>query len=539
LRRTPPAPVIATAVSLLMGCALLPDGPTSQPEPERPSLSLPSDDRWFASGRAAVAEVRARPSERRRARNVVLFVGDGMGVSTVTAARILQGQLRGEPGEENLLAFERLPHTALAKTYNTNQQVPDSAGTMTAMMSGVKTKAGVLGVSDAVLPRDHRSVETSRVPTLLERAEARGLATGIVSTARITHATPAACYAHTAHRDWEDDAALPEAARQEDFPDIARQLLEWPFGDHLEVAMGGGRRHFLPAESSDPEHPDRSGRRLDGRDLAAEWSQRGEGWHTVFTAAELEALDPESTSHLLGLFEPSHMQWEADRADDPGGEPSLAAMTAKALEILARSERGYFLVVEAGRIDHGHHASNAYRALTDTVELSEAVDVVLREADPAETLVVVTADHSHVLTLGGYPTRGNDILGLVVPNGPDGSRAESPARDGLGLPYTTLGYQNGPGYPGASGLQPEGAKRFPHFAGAWQGVTEGRPDLTRVDVRSPSYLQEAAVPLRAETHAGEDVPVYAGGAGSWLFRGVREQHYVHHAIEAALGWSEP
>jgi len=539
LRRTPPATAIATAVSLLTACALLPDGPDSQREPARPALSLPTDDPWFASGRAAVAEVRARSAERRRARNVVLFVGDGMGVSTVTAARILQGQLRGEPGEENLLAFERLPHTALAKTYNTNQQVPDSAGTMTAMMSGVKTKAGVLGVSDAVVPSDHRSVEASRVPTLLERAEARGLATGIVSTARITHATPAACYAHTAHRDWEDDAALPEAARRDDFPDIARQLVEWPFGDHLEVAMGGGRRHFLPAEATDPEHPDRSGSRRDGRDLAAEWSQRGDGWRTVFTAAELEALDLESTSHLLGLFEPSHMQWEADRADDPGGEPSLAAMTATALQILARSERGYFLVVEAGRIDHGHHASNAYRALTDTVALSEAVDVVLREADPAETLVVVTADHSHVLTLGGYPTRGNDILGLVVPNGPDGRRAERPARDGLGLPYTTLGYQNGPGYPGASALQPEGAKRFPHFAGAWQGVTEGRPDLTGVDVRSPSYLQESAVPLRAETHAGEDVPVYAGGAGSWLFRGVREQHYVHHAIEAALGWSEP
>jgi alkaline phosphatase len=498
---------IVASGGLALACA----GP-AQP-PAGGALPTPAEDPWFSAGRAEAAVAARERLGAARARNVILFVGDGMGISTVTAARILEGQRRGGTGEENALAFEELPHVALVRTYNTNQQVPDSAGTMTAMMSGVKTKAGVLGLSDRADLGDHTAVAASRVATLLERAEVRGLSTGVVSTARITHATPAACYAHSPHRNWEDDTRLPEAARRDGFPDLARQLVEFPVGDGLEVALGGGRRHFLPAGTPDPEYADQQGSRGDGRDLMREWSEARPGSVSVWNAEQLAAVDERSVSHLLGLFEPSHMKWEADRPRDPAGEPSLAAMTVTALDVLSRNPRGYFLMVEAGRIDHGHHAGNAYRALDDTIELSNAVRAALERVDLDETLVVVTADHSHVLTIAGYPTRGADILGLVTQNGLDGRPTGEPARDLEGRPYTTLGYANGPGAENA-------------------GV-----DLTDVDTADRDFRQPAGVPLHSETHAGEDVAVYAGGAGAVLFDGVREQSYVYHAMEAALGWS--
>ena len=476
-------------------------------------------------------------SRAARARNVIVFLGDGMGVSTVTAARILEGQLRGESGEENWLSFETLPHLALAKTYNTDQQVPDSAGTMTAIVAGAKTRAGVLAV-DAKVPRgDHAAVEGHRLETLLESAERRGLSTGVVSTARLTHATPAACYAHSPERGWEDDADLPNDALTAGFPDIARQLIEFPIGDGLEVALGGGRRNFLPAERRDPETPGKSGERRDGRDLTNEWLARLPRSAYVWNRAGFEALDPDANDHVLGLFEWSHMQWETDREDDLAGEPSLSEMTTFAIDLLSRNPKGYFLMVEAGRIDHGHHVGNAYRALTDTIELSRAVRLALAKIDLSETLVIVTADHSHTLTIGGYPTRGNDILGLADRRDRGNPGETLPALDALGKPYTTLGYQNGPGYTGASNRQPEGPKHFPHLPRSQSGIEHGRPDLHDIDTSAPSYLQEAGVPLYRETHGGEDVPVYAGGPGAELIDGVVEQNYLYHAMLHALGWN--
>ena len=108
---------------------------------------------WYADGEAAVAEAVERKVNNTQgaAKNVILFVGDGMGISTVTAARILEGQMHGKMGEEHQLSFDKFPFSGLAKTYNTNQQTPDSAGTMTALMTGVKTKAGVIGVTEASL----------------------------------------------------------------------------------------------------------------------------------------------------------------------------------------------------------------------------------------------------------------------------------------------------------------------------------------------------------------------------------------------------
>jgi alkaline phosphatase len=411
---------------------------------------------------------------------------------------------------------------------------------MTAIVTGVKTTSAVLSVDETVRMGNFAAVPGHELPTILEQAERRGLATGVVTTTTVTHATPAATYAHSPDRDWEVDARLPAAAREAGFRDIASQLLAFAHGDGVDVVLGGGRAFFRPAGAADPEYPVQQGQRIDGRDLTREWTQRGPRSVYVWNREQFEAVDAAQTDHLLGLFEVLHMQFEADRTRDAGGEPSLSQMTAKAIDLLARDPDGFFLMVEGGRIDHGHHAGNAFRALDETIEFSNAVRVALEKTDPAQTLVVVTADHGHVFTLGGYGRRGHDILGKVVL--PDDFRGGTPgqlARDALGLPYTTLGYQNGPGYPGASAEQKEGAKRFPHFGVGYRGTKQGRPDLGAVDTSEASYLQEAAVPLASETHSGEDVPVYAGGPGAELFRGVREQNYIYHAMVEAFGWNRP
>ncbi|MFD2837678.1 alkaline phosphatase [Azotobacter vinelandii] len=184
-------------------------------------------------------------------------------------------------------------------------------------------------------------------------------------------------------------------------------------------------------------------------------------------------------------------------------------------------------MVEAGRIDHAHHAGNAYRALTDTVALSEAVEVAKRLTNDQDTLIVVTADHSHTFTIAGYPSRGNPILGKTAIDG-------VPTTDALGLTYTTLSYANGPGWTG--GLQ---RKEFnPENETAVEAPYQGtalRPDLASVDTSAPGYMQEATVPMGSETHGGEDVAIYANGPSAYLFRGPQEQNVIYHVMADALG----
>jgi len=476
----------------------------------------------------------------KRAKNAILFVGDGMGISTVTAARILEGQLRGESGEENSLSFDRFPDVALVKVYNTNQQIPDSAGTMTAIVTGEKTRAGVLSIDASVDRGDFKGVSAHRLETIVEFAEDHGRATGIVTTTSVTHATPAALYAHSPDRTWESDSTMPPDARAAGFPDIARQLVEFSHGDGIDVVLGGGEQYFRPdGPTAAALWPQLQGivPRSDGRDLTQEWQARRPGSVFVRTCSELENLDTARASHLLGLFAPKHLRFEVDRENALPCEPSLTQMMLTALDILERNPRGYFLVVEGGRIDHGHHFGNAYRALTEAIEFAHAIGVAVERTRIDDTLIVVTADHGHPFTIGGNATRGNDILGLTIENDPRGRPADAPALDALGLPYTTLGYENGPGYTGASSDEPEGSKFYPHAPRIYRGITHGRPDLSEIDTTDPDYLQESTVPLRGGTHSGEDVAVYARGPGSGLFHGVQEQNYLYHAMMEALGWN--
>ena len=463
--------------------------------------------RWQGVVQLGLALALVLASGQSYAKNVIFFLGDGMGISTVTAARIYAGQTAGATGEEYSLAFEEFPHLALIKTYNTDAQVPDSAGTITALTTGEKTRIGVLGINGTVARDDCAAALQNTLPTLAELAEQAGMGTGVVSTARITHATPAGAYAHTPNRNWESSATTPDDAQALGCQDIASQLVAMPFGDGIDVILGGGRREFMPTEMSDPEYPNKQGARDDGRNLIDEWlaadSNRRYAWNGDTIAQWLAAPEPLS-GQLMGLFEPSHMQYEADRARDPGKEPSLRDMTALAVKQLSAKKEGYFLLVEAGRIDHAHHFSNAFRALGDTVALSEAVQWVVDNVDLSETLILVTADHSHTMTISGYPRRGNPILGTVE------MEPGKPMLDATGKPYTTLSYANGPGY------------------------RKQRPDLSDVDTQARNSQQLGTVPMQAETHAGEDVAAFATGANATAVRGVMEQNRLFNVMYDAL-----
>ena len=506
---------------LLAGCAAQAQVPASPPPADaRPqadtvtSGAVPAEPaaaraKTAAQYRAEAADFIDRQVARRPnkgpARNLIIFIGDGMGVATITAGRIFEGEQQGRDGESLVAALDSLPYSALVKTYSTDFQVPDSAATATAIFTGTKSRSGTLGMAPSVTTGDCAASLDSPVETLFEQAADAGRAVGIISTARITHATPAATYAHTPDRDWENDAVLPPEAKAAGCADIATQLVDWKHGGGFDVMMGGGRANFLTVEEADPEYPAKTGARKDGRDLAADWAKRT-GGHYIWNGDQFAAL-PADGKPVLALFEPSHMQYDADRAEDPGKEPSIAAMTAAAIARLKADPDGFVLLVEGGRIDHAHHAGNAYRALADFAAMDAAVKTALAMTDAADTMVLVTADHSHVFTMSGYPPRGNPILGTVNA-GESGAHA---TKDGKA--YTTLGYMNGPG----------------------AVTTADRPDPADVDTTAKDYLQQSLVPLGSETHSGEDVALKASGPRAYLVSGTIEQNAIYALMAHALG----
>lgn len=477
-----------------------------------PLATTATEDEYWGQARATL-EARLKLAHRpKRAMNVILFIGDGMGVTTIAAARIFDAQQRSKDsgfplsGEDNSLSFETLPYSALVKTYNTNAQVPDSAGTASAMNTGIKTKIRYINL------RQDQDAATCRTPaafprTFAEIAKAQGLAVGVVTTTRITHATPAAVYAHVPNRNWEGaDAAFPPADRKYGCPDIASQLVHFAPGG-IDLALGGGRARFLPVDAG--------GTRDDGVDLVADWQRGARNAHYLADPEAMRALAPTTPGPVLGLFADDHLSFETDR--DPAKEPSLEEMTVFAIERLkAQSPKGFYLMVEGGRIDHAHHLSNPYRALSETQEFSQAIAAALKRVNLDDTLVLVTADHSHVLTFAGYPERGNDILGYIKPvaggESKTGVSPEGYALDDRGEPMTTLSYANGP------------------------FTVNGLPLSHRLPPTDKNYLSAKTFGLDAETHSGEDVALFAAGPRADLVGGVIEQNLIFHIMAEAMGW---
>jgi alkaline phosphatase len=446
----------------------------------------------------------------KKAPNVIFLLGDGMGMTTLTAARIYK------VGEDGSLTIDTLPETAFLKTFSNDAQVTDSAPSMAAYMTGVKMNNEVISMSSDTQARDAKGVDYfsgadstcpksgngSAVQSLLELFKAKGHPVGVVTTTRITHATPATTYAHICNRDGEN------AISAQLVPDSS--TYNSALGDGVDVLLGGGAKHFKPTADG--------GARTDGRNLITELKDKG--YTYASNQAEFAAIDATKTNKLLGLFTSSHMSYDLDR--DATKEPSLSEMTAKAIDTLKTkaADKGFFLMVEGGRIDHALHETTAKKALQDTVAFDDAVKTAIDKMkliDPElkNTLIVVTADHDHTLVLNGYAKRTGKstptnagVLGLVhnVATGANDLDINS-------LPYSIIGFGNGENRPAT------------------------RTALDDVTVFANTYHQEAAIQVAAgsETHGGTDVFLGAMGKGAENFSGSMENIDVYPTIRKAIG----
>lgn len=295
----------------------------------------------------ALAPVTSAESET-NGKSAILLIGDGMSLAQIYSAQIFAEQVL-----QDTLVTPGMADTAVTLTHSADSMVTDSAAAGTAIHAGQKADNGAINV----LP------DGAWAYTLGQAAQAAGKSVGVLSTARMTHATPASVYGHDPDRDAENL--------------FAEQMAEFM----PEVALGGGARHFLP-----------DGKRDDGRNIIDEMVEMG--YVNVTDAEELAAVDTEATERLLGLFTSSHMSYEIDRLNMDKDEPSLAEMTAVALDILDNDPEGFFVSIEAGRIDHACHDHDIAGSIWDTLAFDEAVQVALDyQAEHPEVLVVATADH--------------------------------------------------------------------------------------------------------------------------------------------------
>ncbi|BES92024.1 alkaline phosphatase [Nesidiocoris tenuis] len=384
------------------------------------------------------------------------------------------------------------------------------------MMSGIKGISGTMG-TDYRVPRSDCSASLNTETWTTSNAliaQHAGKATGVVTNTRVTHATPASVYAHSAERDWECDSVMPPSARA--CKDIARQLIEDEPGRNLNVIMGGGIQAFIsePSKYSNDPLDTWACMRNDSRDLIREWKSHKEqlsaSHAVVHDAGSLKNVDTEKTEYLLGLFGNGHMSFNYLRDKTDKGQPSLAQMATTAVKILKNNPNGFFLMVEGGLIDYAHHRGRAKVALDEGIELNEAVNQTVHLLEELnikdETLLIVTSDHCHTLSINGYPERGSSMLGIA-----DKSSAD-------GISYTTLTYAV------------SGPENFQYEV--VNGVARRRDPL-QDDTTSWDYHQQATIAQDESKHGGGDVNIYATGPMAHLFHHVHEQSYVAHVVQYA------
>jgi len=409
--------------------------------------------------------------------------------------------------------------------------VSDSASTAFAMYSGTKTSGYTMGYDYSVRYMDMSSEENAtRVSTILDWAQDNGMKTGFVTTTRMSHATPAALYSRTACRFWECEQEIENdisdgKVTREDYEkyrpkDITAQLVESPAGKKIDIMLGGGRASWLPKNDSetrsswDYDTYDWDCNRLDKRNLIQEWKGNHTGGKYVENKQELMDLTGSEDS-VLGIFSNSYVYWD-NEVNETNNIPRLVDMATQAVKFLQNKtgdgEDGYFVMIEAGRIDAAHHNGEATKALSETLAFDKAIEEVMKLVDTSDTLVIVTADHAHTLSIGGYTGRFHDITGVVD----DPMGYENDAADGESL--SILSYGNGPGF----------KKLNTTGAGDWTNID--RDPLGRDQAADYSHLQPSGQPIKSETHGGDDVGIWAVGPMAHLFHGVHEQSYIAHVM---------
>lgn len=412
-------------------------------------------------------------------RNIIFFITDGFGPASVTLTRDYAGYTEGR----DVLSFDTML-VGMARTWSTNSRVTDSAAGATALATGHKSYNGAIAVDTAGQP----------LATVLEGAAKKGMATGLVVTTRITHATPAGFSAHVAQRASENDVAEQQAALG------------------IDLLIGGGLRQFLPTEAG--------GKRTDGRNLIEELAARG--YTVASTKAELEAL-----THLpaIALLRENQLEYEIDR--DPAKEPSLTEMTMKAIELLSQSDKGFFVMIEASRIDHAAHENDAAAHIHDTLAFDEAIAAAVRWAkQDGNTLVLSTSDHE----TGGL-TVGRAINGRGVYNWKP-EKIVPIKRSQMVISAKIL----------------EGARPDSILA-ADMGLTDLTDDdhallsaaLAKKRTQDISYAiseilgRRAIIGWTTDGHTAVDVNIYAYGPGFERFRGNMDNHVVGQRVAELLG----
>ncbi|WP_026584302.1 alkaline phosphatase [Bacillus sp. J33] len=301
----------------------------------------------------------ARPLNTEGPKNVILMIGDGMGIGQIEIARKL------EYGKNGRLFLESLPYTALVHTESANNLVTDSAAGGTALAIGKKTNNEMIGVTP----------DGKEADSILDLFKKNGKKAGVISTNTVTDATPAAFTASVPNR-WSGQE------------EIARQQLK----NQVDVLMGGGRAYYSPEKQN-------------GRDLIKEATERGYAY-----ASNREELLQAKGNKLLGLFNNGYMNFKLDRPLTGSKEPSLKEMTEKAISVLSKQDNGFFLMAEGARIDHASHAGDITSIWKETIEFDEAVKYAVEWAKKnGETLVIVAADHE---TMGISASEPLDIQHL-------------------------------------------------------------------------------------------------------------------------------
>ncbi|VDN09809.1 unnamed protein product [Dibothriocephalus latus] len=443
-----------------------------------------------------------------RAKNVILFLGDGMGIPTVAASRFYLADRAGKNGSALKHPFESWPYSTVARTYDLETVVTDSASSANAYLTGSKTRTGMIGITGHVgykqcgnWPKDQYT------ESVLDAAAKLGKRTGVLTTTRITHASPAGCYGHVTFRNLEGDKDIEKLCGEQwknmKCQDLSCQLARE--NADINVLIGGGAKNFYPKDQLIPNQRGEKGTRLDGANLVDEWvqHQRKEkrNYANITSPQDFNVAELKDVDYLLCLPYPDHMLYSDEKSAD---EPSLMRYTQAAIKILQKGEKGFFLFVEGGRIDHAHHRNEGRHSMDEMLEFDKAIQAAMEMVNMNETLIIVTADHSHSFGLFGNPSRYHSVLDLD--NGYSSKTLDK-------KPMTAIGYMTGP-------EAPKG---------------EPRSDPSTGDYFDWKYRQQAVVPLVIATHAGDDVGVYATGPWSRLFTKTVDNTFIAQAMKYAMG----
>ncbi|GMR50823.1 hypothetical protein PMAYCL1PPCAC_21018 [Pristionchus mayeri] len=421
-------------------------------------------------------------------KNVILFIGDGMGIATITAARVARNQKNGNTDVNKPFFFETFPFSGLSKTASFDTHTTDSAAAAVALMCGRKVEQNTLGRLPGFGNKCEFGEKAKIKDGIADLAIDKGVDVGFVTTSSITDATPGAMYAKDVHRRMEFDSAPFMNATNCD--DIATQILSHP-ADKFKVMMGGGHAQFLPNAVG--------GNRTDNRSIEEEWThlrpmQKAQSRVLLTGTEDFVRHTPEDDQQLLGIFAPLHFPYRVDEnLRNSSSVPRLSEMAVKAVQVMNKQSdsRGYFLMIEGANIDKAQHKNRFHLATEELNEFDRAIEQVTQMVGD-DTLIIITADHAHALTIPGYLNKSHSIF----------------ERDGN---VSQIFFATGPGYgDGNRTLYSPEESEDPHFA------------------------QPASFFFTDARHGGEDVGIWAKGPYAWLFTGTMENTQIAYNIKYLL-----